>query len=124
MKLGPKAFFVLVCFATGATASTQPVPSIKVQRFADPVLCYLDAASTDSDAILVRAELQRREVACTAELKVEGLQAVEQLLLRRRLQAMTVSHQRAGRASARATQCQFQPYPAPAVACNPAERYR
>ncbi len=124
MQLASKALFVLVCVATGTTASTQSAPSMKVQRFAEPVLCYLDGATTDSDAILVRIELQRREVACTPELKAEGQQAVEKLVRQSRLQAMTASHQRAGRASARTTQCQFQPYPAPAVACNPAERYR
>ena len=95
MKLGLSALFVLLCFAGGAAASTTTSAAVKVQRFANPVLCYLDTAAPEGDAMLVRAELQRREVACTSELKAEGQLAVERSFGLARLQATSVSLQRA-----------------------------
>ena len=64
---------------------------MRVQRFSDPVLCYLDSAVNDSDAILVRAELGRREVTCTTELKSAGRHAVERVAGLARLQATSNS---------------------------------
>ena len=97
MKLVSKVLFVLVCFA-GAAASTPYGTSEKVQRFATPELCFLDVAANEKDALLVRAELQRREVACTSELRAEGQRALEQAVRLARLQATSLSLQRASAA--------------------------
>ena len=91
MKSGSRLLFVALCFASGAIASTHTDSSMRVQRFSDPVLCYLDSAANDSDAILIRAELGRREVTCTTELKSAGRHAVERVAGLARLQATSNS---------------------------------
>ena len=99
MKMISKIMFVGVCLVGGATAATQNDTSATVQRLASPELCYLDVAANEKDALLVRAELQRRDVACTSELRTEGQHALEKAVRLARLQATRNSLQ--GAAAAR-----------------------
>ena len=87
MKRMSTVFLVMVSFAGGAAATTQTGTSAKVRRFASPELCYLDVAADERDALRVRAELQRRDVPCTPELRTEGRHALEKVVRLARLQA-------------------------------------
>ncbi len=93
MKRTSKALFVLACFV-GSAAAVPSGTSAKVQRFTNPELCYLDVAANEKDALLVRAELQRRDIACTSELRSEGKQAIEQAVRHAQLQTASASLQR------------------------------
>jgi hypothetical protein len=93
MKRISTIFLVLVSFAGGAAAAMQSGTSARVQRFATPELCYLDVAAAERDALQVRAELQRRDVTCTSELRTEGRHALEKRVRLARLQAASASFQ-------------------------------
>ncbi|MEO8384247.1 MAG: hypothetical protein ABI583_03315 [Betaproteobacteria bacterium] len=92
MNIASKALFVLLCSAGAAFATTQAGRAAKVERIANPELCYLDAATNGTDATLVRSELQRRNVACTSELRTTGQVSIERAAS---FQAASVSIQRA-----------------------------
>lgn len=94
MKRISKALLVvLACFVGSAAAIPSGAPA-KIQRFTSPKLCYLDVAANEKDALLVHAELQRRDVACTPDLKLEGEQAIEQAARRAQLHTASASLQR------------------------------
>lgn len=95
MKRVSKALVIVFACFVGSAAAVPSGTSAKVQRFANPELCYLDVAANEHDAQLVRAELQRRDVACTSELRFEGKQAIEHTVRRTIFQATSVSLQRA-----------------------------
>jgi len=83
MKQISRALIVLTCFAGGvvtttAMATAQMSTAAKVQRFDNAELCYLDVAANEKDALLVREELQSRNVSCTPELRTEGKVALQQ----------------------------------------------
>ena len=92
MNFASKAFLVLLCSAGSAFATTQSSTAAKVAAFANPELCYLDVAAKEADAKLVRAELQRRDVACTSELRTTGQVHIERAM---NFQDASVSMQRA-----------------------------
>jgi hypothetical protein len=94
MKRIANALLVLACFTGGAIASTNSTTA-KIQRFADPALCYLEVAVIEKDAQLVRSELQRRDLVCTPELRVEGRQVLEHTVRLANLQTVSTSIQRA-----------------------------
>jgi len=94
MKRTANALLALACFAGGAIASTNSTTA-KVQRFADPALCYLEVAAIEKDVQLVRSELQRRDLVCTPELRFEGRQVLEHTVRLANLQTISTSIQRA-----------------------------
>lgn len=73
MKVLAKALIVLTCFAAAnAMASTQMTVIAKVRGFSNAQLCFLENASTEFGASLVRGELDRRNAECTPELASQG----------------------------------------------------
>lgn len=72
MKAATKVILFFAFSAGSAVASTQPSAAEKLTRVASPALCYLEQATAGRDTILVRDELSRRNVACSAELVVTG----------------------------------------------------
>jgi len=98
MKRASRLVAVLVCFAAGAgsaVASTQMTLASKVQRFANPELCFLEGAATENDSVLVRDELNRRNVQCTSELRNEGKSTLEQTVRLSQLQINKAAQNRA-----------------------------
>ena len=93
MKRMSTVLLVMVSFSGGAAAAMQTGTSAKVQRFATPELCYLDVAADERGALRVRAELQRRDVTCTSELRTEGRHALEKRVRLARLRATSASFQ-------------------------------
>ncbi|MEP7154813.1 MAG: hypothetical protein ABI905_03510 [Betaproteobacteria bacterium] len=90
MKRASSLVAILVCFAAGASsafAATEMTVASKLQRFANPELCFLEGAATENDTVLVRDELNRRNVQCTSELRTEGKAALEQNVRVAQLQA-------------------------------------
>lgn len=67
MKAASTVILFLAFAAGSAVASTQPSAASKLTRVTSPTLCYLEQATSERDAILVREELSRRNVACSAE---------------------------------------------------------
>ncbi|MBL8524400.1 MAG: hypothetical protein JNN20_11985 [Betaproteobacteria bacterium] len=67
MKAASKVILFFAFAAGSAVASTQPSAAEKLTRVTSPALCYLEQATTERDAALVRSELSRRNVACSAE---------------------------------------------------------
>jgi hypothetical protein len=98
MKRASRLVAVLVCFVAGAgsaVASTQMTVASKLQRFANPELCFLEVAATENDSVLVRDELNRRNVQCTTELRNEGKTSLEQTVRLSQLQMTKAAQNRA-----------------------------
>lgn len=72
MKAASKVILFFAFAAGSAVASTQPSAAEKLTRVASPALCYLEQATVGRDTMLVRDELNRRNVACSAELVSTG----------------------------------------------------
>ena len=98
MKRTSRLAALLICCAAGAgsaIAATQMTLASKVQRFANPELCFLEVAATENDSVVVRDELKRRDVQCTSELRSEGKTALEQTVRLSQLQMIKAAQNRA-----------------------------
>ena len=87
MKLISSVLLVSAFVAGNAMASAPSSSAAsKLTRVTGPALCYLEQATAERDAVLVREELSRRNVACSAEQVAIGQAVFERTQATARMQ--------------------------------------